>query len=222
MTGNEMRTYNRFQVLCYEQVFRLHEVMQEAVPIHGRGNFPTLDVKLKDLIKVVRSKLKEDGIRLNEIRLNGGAASYILGADTALTHNSFNDIDLIFGVDFKGHSEMQKVKNAVLNSLLDFLPEEVNKDKMSSCSLKEAYVSKMVKVCHDQDRWSLISLTNNKGRNVELKFVASMKRQFEFSVDSFQVILDSLLTFYDVSQQVGHFIIYFFINSIITTANVKL
>ena len=27
-----------------------------------------------------------------------------------------------------------------------------------------------------------------------------MKRQFEFSVDSFQIILDSLLTFYDISQ----------------------
>jgi len=56
-------------------------------------------------------------------------------------------------------------------------------------------------VCNERgDRWSLISLSNNKGKNVELKFVDAMKRQFEFSVDSFQIILDSLLTFYEISS----------------------
>jgi len=41
-----------FQVLCYEQVDRLHHVMETPVPIHGRGNFPTLEIKLKDLVQV--------------------------------------------------------------------------------------------------------------------------------------------------------------------------
>ena len=50
------------------------------------------------------------------------------------------------------------------------------------------------------DRWSLISLGNHRGKNVELKFVHSMRRQFEFSVDSFQIILDSLLLFYDCAR----------------------
>ncbi|NXE21069.1 TET5A nucleotidyltransferase, partial [Ardeotis kori] len=64
----------------------------------------------------------------------------------------------------------------------------------------EAYVQKMVKVCNDSDRWSLISLSNNSGKNVELKFVDSLRRQFEFSVDSFQIKLDSLLLFYECSE----------------------
>lgn len=56
----------------------------------------------------------------------------------------------------------------------------------------------MVKVNQDGDRWSLISLGNSRPhRNVELKFVDTMRRQFEFSVDSFQIILDSLLLFYE-------------------------
>ncbi len=52
------------------------------------------------------------------------------------------------------------------------------------------------------DRWSLISLgtDHHRGKNVELKFVHSMRRQFEFSVDSFQIILDSLLLFYDCTD----------------------
>lgn len=54
----------------------------------------------------------------------------------------------------------------------------------------------MVKICNKQDRWSLISLSNNTGKNVELKFVNSLRRQFEFSVDSFQILLDPMLDFY--------------------------
>ena len=189
---------NRFQVLCYEQIERLHEVIQDAVPVHGRGNFPTLSIKLTDLVILVRQKLKDVGINVRDIRINGGAASYIIGMEQDV--QSYNDLDLIFGVDLSSQSDLQKIKTAVLDSLLDFLPDGVNKEKMGSCSLKEAYVQKLVKVCNETDRWSLISLSHNKRRNVELKFVDRMKRQFEFSVDSFQIILDSLLTFYEISQ----------------------
>lgn len=72
---------------------------------------------------------------------------------------------------------------------------------LTPCVILQAYVSKLVKVNHDGDCWSLISLGNSRGhKNVELKFVDSMKRPFEFSVDSFQIILDSLLLFYKCSQ----------------------
>lgn len=40
------------------------------------------------------------------------------------------------------------------------------------------------------DCWSLISLRNDDGRNLELKFVQSLHRQFESTVDAFQIILD--------------------------------
>lgn len=197
--ASSQQSKNRFQVLCFEQVERLSKVMEEHVPVHGRGNFPTLNVKLCKLIKLVKQKLTEDGINVKDIRLNGGAASFILGYESPV--QSFNDLDLIFGVDIHGHCDYHKIKNAVLNALLDFLPEDVNREKMNTCNMKDAYVQKMVKVFNDNDRWSLISLLNFKGRNVELKFVHKMKRQFEFSVDSFQILLDSLLTFYGVSEK---------------------
>ena len=86
-----------------------------------------------------------------------------------------------------------KVKCAVLESLMHLLPEGVSRKRMSTCSLKEAYVSKMVKV-NDSDRWSLITLGNNRSKSVELKFVDSMRRQYEFSVDSFHILLDTVNT----------------------------
>ena len=193
----------RYCVLSFEQVKRLNDLMSENIPIHGRGNFPTIDVKLCDLVSIVRTKLEADGIHVREIRLNGSGASSVLAADFNDTHNndiSYNDLDLIFSVDLATGKAYDRVKTAVLDSLLELLPPGVSRKRMSSCSLKEAYVSKMVKV-NDTDRWSLITLGNNRAKTIELKFVNNMKRQYEFSVDSFHIMLDTLFLFYECSSR---------------------
>ena len=176
---------------------RLSELMNEVVPIHGRGNFPTLEVKLCDLVSLVRSKLELDNINVKEIRLNGSGASTVLASDSC--NISYNDLDLIFTLELPTQKHYERVKQAVLDSLLDLLPEGTSKKRMSSCTLKEAYVSKMVKV-NDSDRWSLIALGNNKTHSVELKFVDRMKRKYEFSVDSFHIMLDTLFLFYNCAR----------------------
>ncbi|XP_077074495.1 terminal nucleotidyltransferase 5Ab [Siphateles boraxobius] len=188
---------SNLSVLNWEQVKRLDVILTESIPIHGKWNFPTLEMKPRDIVKVVRCRMEERKIHVREVRLNGSAASHVLHEDSGL---GYKDLDLIFCADLKGEVAFQTVKDIVLDSLLDFLPEGVNKEKITPATLKEAYVQKMVKVCNDSDRWSLISLSNNSGKNVELKFVDSLRRQFEFSVDSFQIRLDSLLLFYECSE----------------------
>lgn len=187
----------RFSVLTWEQVQRLDAILVESVPIHGRGNFPTLSVRPRTLVQMVRSRLDQKGINVKNVRLNGSAASHVLHQDGGL---GYKDLDLIFGVDLKSAETYEVVKDVVLGCLLDFLPDGVNKEKMSPMTLKEAYVQKLVKVRTENDRWSLISLSNNSGKNVELKFVDTLRRQFEFSVDSFHIILDSLLLFTECSE----------------------
>lgn len=193
----------RLAVLSFEQVNKLNDVMNESVSIHGRGNFPTLEVRLKDFVTLVREKLELDvqdggaGMCVKDIRLNGGAASHVLAYEA----QCYNDLDLIFAVEFSSNRHFDRVKTAVLNTISDLLPDNVMRKRISTGSLKEAYVGKMVKVNNDGDRWSLISLGNSPGhKNVELKFVDTMRRQFEFSVDSFQIVLDSLLLFYDCAE----------------------
>lgn len=193
----------RLAVLSFEQVKKLNDVMNESVSIHGRGNFPTLEVRLKDFVTLVREKLELDvqeggaGMCVKDIRLNGGAASHVLAYEA----QCYNDLDLIFAVEFSSNRHFDRVKTAVLNTISDLLPDNVMRKRISPGSLKEAYVGKMVKVNNDGDRWSLISLGNSPGhKNVELKFVDTMRRQFEFSVDSFQIVLDSLLLFYDCAE----------------------
>ncbi|XP_008153562.1 terminal nucleotidyltransferase 5D [Eptesicus fuscus] len=183
-----------FSNLTWDQVIILDQVLDEVIPIHGRGNFPTLEVKPKHIINIVKDQLIEQGIIVKDTRLNGSIASYILASHNGI---SYKDLDVIFRVDLPNDQEFQIVKDVVLGCLLDFLPKGVKKEKITLKIMKEAYVQKMVKVCNKHDQWSLISLSNNTGKNVELKFVNSLKRQFEFSVDSFQIHLDDMLEFYN-------------------------
>ncbi|KAL4660072.1 protein FAM46C-like [Arapaima gigas] len=189
----ELTTDRRFHNLTLEQVQTLDRVLTEVVPIHGRGNFPTLEVRPRDIIHVVRNRLMEKEIQVRDVRLNGSTASHVLVRENS---SNYKDLDIIFGVELAKQEDFQIIKDVVLGCLLDFLPHGVNKDKITVLTMKEAYVQKMVKVFNEHDRWSLISLSNNRGKNVELKFVNSLRRQFEFSVDSFQIILDRMLEFY--------------------------
>lgn len=120
-------------VLNWEQVQRLDNILTGSIPIHGRWSFPTLEVKPRDIVKVVRSRMEEKRIHVREVRLNGSAASYVLHEDSGL---GWKDLDLIFCAELKGEMEFQIVKDIVLDSLLDFLPEGVNKEKITPMTLK--------------------------------------------------------------------------------------
>ncbi|XP_044220663.1 mucin-5AC [Thunnus albacares] len=197
---SENKSSQRFHSLNAEQVEVLHQVLSDVVPIHGRGNFPTLELRPHDIIIAVRARLQKQGITVRDVRLNGSTASHVLVRDNG---TSYKDLDIIFGVELPSQEEFQVIKESVLGCLLDCLPAGVNRERISSATMKEAYVQKMVKVFNEHDRWSLISLSNNSGKNLELKFVSALRRQFEFSVDSFQIILDRLLESY-MQQESQH------------------
>lgn len=54
MSGDQNR---RFCVLSWDQVQRLDSILGEAVPIHGRGNFPTLSVQPRQIVQVFTQTL---------------------------------------------------------------------------------------------------------------------------------------------------------------------
>ncbi|KAK6317006.1 hypothetical protein J4Q44_G00124060 [Coregonus suidteri] len=189
----ELQMDRRFHNLTLEQVQTLDQVLTEVITIHGRGNFPTLEVRPKDIIHVVKDRLVEREIRVRDIRLNGSTASHVMVRDNG---TGYRDLDIIFGVELPRQEDFQVIKEVVLGSLRDLLPRGVNRRKITCLTMKEAYVQKMVKVFNEHDRWSLISLSNNRGKTVGLRFVSSLRRQFEFSVDSFQIILDRMLESY--------------------------
>lgn len=131
-------------VLSWEQVQRLDTILTETIPIHGRGNFPTLEMQPRQIVKVVRSRMEEKQIHVRDVRLNGSAASHILHEDSGL---GYKDLDLIFCADMKGESDFQTVKDIVLDCLLDFLPDCVNKEKITPLTLKVHSLGKLCTLC---------------------------------------------------------------------------
>jgi hypothetical protein len=193
------------EILNWEQVKKLDHLLNCVVPIHGRYNFPTLTVCLKDFIRNLKKKLEDSQINVNSIHINGGVASYIIAEKSK--ESAYSDIDIIFACDILGEKKTNNcdlIKNCVFKCLYDYMPTtndgECNQRTANVSYLKDAYVKKMVKVIDAFNCWSLIALCNNEGQNIELKFVDKMKRRFQFSVDSFQVHLDSLLYYYDFQE----------------------
>ena len=256
-------------VLNWSQVNKLNELLTRSIQIDGRNNMPTLNVCLKDFIRFLHRKLLEKRIKVRDVRINGGVASYIL----ANNHDyQYSDIDIIFACDLLSFSDIidtteesntttkhtatassfrpisfnlessfsnccDVIKQTILECLLDCLPSHFNKENLTLQCLKESYVKKMAKIytqcstssscstpapsssplscsqssssllaesmdsLKSSSRWSLISLFNDLGQNIELKFVDKMKRQFQFSVDSFQIQLNSILSFYDYQDE---------------------
>uniref|UniRef100_A0AAJ7SL46 polynucleotide adenylyltransferase n=1 Tax=Petromyzon marinus TaxID=7757 RepID=A0AAJ7SL46_PETMA len=205
----------RYARLTPAQGSRLRRLLRRPVAIHGRGNFPTLAVPPGGAAAAVQGRLVARGVAVRAVRLNGSAASHVL-SPPGRPPFPYQDVDLIFAVEFAGgnggggngggggfgtEAEFGLVREAAIESLLDFLPEGVCKERIGLAALSDAYVQKLVKVSTETDRWSLVSFTNNAGRNIEMKFVQSLRRQFEFSVDSFQIDIDPLLRFYRQQQQ---------------------
>jgi hypothetical protein len=198
------------QTLYYEQVQRLEKVVCCPLEVVGNGNYPNLRMTVRELMIAVRKRLESDGMAVRDIRINGSAANHIVAGGDEEDTQPYNDLDLIFRLDQSVCSEpssdydLDQIKDSALMALLDFLDPHVSRDRLGPNALSEAYVHKMVKVgpqrggSHVSDRWSLITLCNPNGPDIEMKFVISMKRQYEFSIDSFQVVVDSFLQFCEI------------------------
>jgi hypothetical protein len=126
-----------------------------------------------------------------------GAASYVLTNDKSF---SYTDIDFVFRCDLSSESTWTQIKTIVCECLSQQIPSSSSSQlTFSPIIIQTAYVEKIVRVINpaNNDSWALISLYNINGQNIELKFVDRMKRQFQFSVDSFQILMDPLLDYYE-------------------------
>ncbi|EJW78479.1 hypothetical protein WUBG_10612 [Wuchereria bancrofti] len=94
------------------QVERLRSVLNEQVEIHGRGNFPTLSVRLHDLIICVRDSLRAAGIGPKNVKMNGGAASYVVATEEF----AYSDLDLIFPMSFESEQSFDSVSPNLFSS----------------------------------------------------------------------------------------------------------
>ncbi|GMT00916.1 hypothetical protein PENTCL1PPCAC_23090, partial [Pristionchus entomophagus] len=179
-----------FKRLNKPQMERLSQLLNENIEIDGAGNFPEIILPLRHFVVALKRQLVSSGLSPLSIKINGGAATAI----AASREFAYSDIDLIISADFGEEDSFNKAREALLAVVLDQMPSSTIKSRISAETLTDVYVKKMIKVSGQSgDKWSLFSFNNNLGRCLEIKFVDSMQRQYEFSVDSFQVLLDPLL-----------------------------
>ena len=185
--------------LEYSQVQKLVSILDNEMQVHSHNNFPDLSVRLVDLIRAVKDSCARFNVHVKDVRMNGSAAAYVVCDDPDAPSSpavQYRDLDLIFSVQIDSEDTLHGIKEAVLTAIKDFLPPGINKDRLAASHLEVAYVKKMFKTfTAEADRWSLLSLHNTAGRNIDLKFVHCMRREYEFTVDSFQIVLDNLVYF---------------------------
>lgn len=194
---------NDYHKLTYDQVVRLEEIVRMDYVVQPVGDLPKITVKPQDLIASLKTKLEESGFVLKDIRINGSAASVVIGGSKCQT---YNDLDILFNFvpeqepsldSARDRARHNKMRLCVLKCLEDELSEEVGTANTNYERLAESYFQKYVLVQNSKnDLWSLVAL-RSAGRSIELKFVDGMKRKYEFSIDSFQLIISEYLTFRD-------------------------
>lgn len=187
--------------LGYPEVLRLASVLHDNVAVQGMGDFmPALHVKPVDLLLTVHERLLEDNVvPVRAVLLNGSAASFVVAGVEA----RYNDLDMIFQVDMETDGDFEYIRGTAVSCFGEAVRKNGGTPPRTNQTLEDMYVLNMVKVQDSSDRWSLISFRNCCGKNIELKFVTRIKRQFEFSVDSFHINLDSYLQFRLVASELS-------------------
>lgn len=193
-----------------EQIDKLRRVLSPTIPIYPSpptSTFPNLHITPRDFLRNVLIRLKENAVEISSVHLHGGAASYVLINDSDFI---YRDIDILFYVKTPLSSEQQTtlfssnnqpyqcnvwtiIKYVVASCLLDHIPNITTCTQYVASSTLDVYTKKNIQITSEQDSWALLSLQNLLGKNLELKFVENLKRQWQFSVDSFQIDIKPIL-----------------------------
>lgn len=214
--SNSNNNNNSKVYLNNAQTDKLKHVLDRSIPIYSSSpsTFPTLNLTPRHFLRQVFNKLKEYAIDITSIRLNGGAASYVLVNDR---HFLYRDIDILIHIRTPLSSEQKTtlfssnnqpylcdvwtiIKYVICSCLLEHINLATSTEQKPSqythhylSNVLDNYARKNIKISSELDSWALLSLQNSMGQNLELKFVEHLKRQWQFSVDSFQINLEPLL-----------------------------
>jgi hypothetical protein len=215
ISSNSNNNNSKAYLNC-EQTDKLEQILNNPVPIcPSTSSLPTLNIKPRYFLRQILNKLKEHSIEITSIRLNGGAASYVLidGSNFA-----YRDLDILLHIKTPLSSQQKTtlfssnnepylcdvwtiIKYIICSCLLEHIKNATSTNQQSSQQYTQHYVSmildtyakKSIKISSEQNSWALLSLQNYSGQNLEFKFVEHLKRQWQFSVDSFQINLEPLL-----------------------------
>uniref|UniRef100_A0A1I7TR32 polynucleotide adenylyltransferase n=2 Tax=Caenorhabditis tropicalis TaxID=1561998 RepID=A0A1I7TR32_9PELO len=188
-----------------EQLDRLDEVGGE-LELHSTKYSSTEYVIRIDLFKILRklsAQLKIYGVEFEKMLLVGGGASHV-----ANVKYGYSDIDVVISLRQVARSGEEEDRlfytiSLAVDALLDdlvwnhtslghggpssnqiFDPDFFKKGVLAK---KFRFHRNMRNPTASTDSWSLFALHNKQGRDVELKFVLRMARDYEYATDSLKI-----------------------------------
>lgn len=157
-------------ILNLSQSKRLFTLLDSPILISSQSTLPILTVIPSVFLLRLKTEARLRGLYLHDLRLSGGAASFVLDPTGDL---AFRDVDFLISLaDVSSETTWFNLKQAVLASLP--LSDRIRREENAHLCT-ELYTEKMIRIVNDQDRWGLISLRNSEGRNLEL--VHRMRRE---------------------------------------------
>lgn len=160
-------------ILTLSQSKRLFTLLDNPILISSTNTSTCLTVIPYWFLIRLKQQARLNGLFLNEIRLTGGAASFVLDPTGDL---AYRDLDFFISIDdIAAESTWNQIKQTVFTSLTS------NNEKSN-----EFYTEKIIRIVNDHDRWALISLRNAEGRNLELVTKQNQFLVLFFSTFSFR------------------------------------
>eukprot|EP00494_Astrolonche_serrata_P028806 UN29073 len=170
------------------QINKLNCVLESPCAVHScNADYPTIHVHPSRFLILLKYRLQQTGIKVYSVELTGGCASYVLSKSEK---TSYNDIDITFVVDINKIEHhvywFNQIRKCLLRCVIEGYKSLTGKD-ISQERTTLAYVQKMMKIPKNEangqssrfskvdDFWSLITLRNNHGQNMEFKFLLKMK-----------------------------------------------
>jgi hypothetical protein len=154
-------------ILNFLQMKRLFSLLDSPILISSKSTLPILTVIPSIFLIKLKNEARQRGLYLHDIRLSGGAASFVLDQTGDL---AFRDLDFLISInDVTSELNWSNIKQAIFASL-----PLLNKENQHLCT--EIYTDKMIRIITEHDRWGLISLRNADGRNLELVNLHKIQR----------------------------------------------
>lgn len=75
---NNINKRSPHSTLLHRHINKLCSILEVPAEIHGQGNFPTLNIGLKDFLIELRRAFHINNVDIKDIRLNGGMKLYRL------------------------------------------------------------------------------------------------------------------------------------------------
>jgi len=171
--------------LDQQQAARLGQMLASKYEMVDRFGRKAFTLSASTLMAAIRMALCRAGVAVESITLEGSAAANVLNPITAPV---YNDLDIVFHID--SEAVLDSVRDVVGPVFASLLTPPF--DALSGRAAFELMVGKQfIMDDPDGDAWAVYAIEGAHGApGMDWKFVKRLGRPFEFSVDSFQILLD--------------------------------